>query len=176
MNYCFYLRKHQRHFDEYLHSLQERTNNAVRHSATTVKPSMNIENTLLILNKNSNGSYYRKAIERSKQLYENKAYAHLACSMHLLSMSFRMLQDSWFRKRFYCRTRILKDILYTKYDISQDVGYTQMREERNIEGWQTCEKSGLTHNKIDDESKIGFTHREYAGKPVAKKAKKEDRS
>ena len=67
-NFCYYLRK------KYLNSLQEGANNATCHSVPSVKPSTNIENTFNVLTENSNCSYIKKVIERSKQLYRNKVY------------------------------------------------------------------------------------------------------
>ena len=100
-HYAFYLRKHKRHFDETSNSLHEGTNNQIRHSAASINPSMKIENTMLVLNSNSDRSLSKKLIKNSVQCHGTKLYSLLKCSSYLVDMGYAMVQDSWFRKNQY---------------------------------------------------------------------------
>ena len=115
-NFLFYLRKHHRHFDEYVNSLHEGTNNAIRSSAAACTPNMNIENTLVVLNENANRSYHEKCLERSKQIHGTKLYADLKCAEHLVHMGYSILNNSWLRRRKYCSIRVTSTQWLVKYD------------------------------------------------------------
>ena len=74
MNYVFYLKEKLRHFNEYVNSLHEGTNNALRHSAAAVGPTMNIENTMCVMNNNAERSVLKKQIDNSTQFYGTKLF------------------------------------------------------------------------------------------------------
>ena len=80
-HFCFYLRKKQRHFDEYINSLHEGTNIGLRHSVAPVGPSTTIENAMVVMTNNANQSITSKKIKNSRDVM-------LSCP--LLSILFLM--------------------------------------------------------------------------------------
>ena len=105
-NFVFYLRKHLRHFDEYINCLHEGTNNALRHSAAPIGPTMCIENTMRVMNNNSERARIKKQIENSIQFVGTKLYSKLNCSKHLNKFGYEILLSSWTRKDQYVSIRV----------------------------------------------------------------------
>lgn len=108
-HYCFYVRKYLRHFDEFINSLHEGTNNGLRHSAAPVGPSMAIEKTLVVMTNNSSRVAENKGISNFKELHHTKLYAKLDCSKHLVSTAYAILMKSWSRRNEYDAIRVAKD-------------------------------------------------------------------
>ena len=52
VNYCFYLRRHLRHYDTYTNSAHEGTNNGLKHCTAAVRPQNNIHKSAAILTDN----------------------------------------------------------------------------------------------------------------------------
>lgn len=105
-NFCFFRRKHLRHFDEYVNSLHEGTNNAIRHSAAPIKANMCIENTLVVLNENSSRMNRKQILNTSKEMHGTKVYAKLECAKSLSHMGYSMLNEAWLRRHLYTSVQV----------------------------------------------------------------------
>ena len=143
--YAFHERFTIRHFDSYSNSCHEGTNNGIRHSTAKVGPSTNIENTMLILNSNSDFSHAKKRKLNSQKYVGRKLYTELNCSKYLVDMGFSILQNSWERRNHYDSIYVGKDKWYVKYqDIRrvQNVGlyphFKRIRIVTNENGFLKC--------------------------------------
>jgi len=87
----FYLRKYLRHFDEYINSLHEGTNNALCHSAVPIGPTMNIKNTRCVMNSNAERTAVKKRIFNSVQFLAIKLYSELKCAQSLRKFGYKSL-------------------------------------------------------------------------------------
>jgi len=105
----FYLRKHLRHFDEYINSLHEGTNNALHHSAAPIGPTMNIENTMCVMNSNAERSAVKKGIYNLVQFRAIKLYSEMKCAQSLNKFGYECLLSLRSRKDKYVSLRVGED-------------------------------------------------------------------
>ena len=88
--------KKVQHFDEFINSMHEGTNYAIRLSFARVGLSTNIENCIVILNNNSERTMELKSIKKFKKFQGKKLYSKLICSQNLLPSTYCMLEKLWF--------------------------------------------------------------------------------
>ena len=139
-HYCFYLRKRIRHFDEYVNSVHEGTNNKIRNSALSCGPSTLIEKSLIILNENAELDMNGKIQKWSKNFRGTKLYAELKCAQFLVPHGYWILQTSWKRRVLYDSCRVSKNTWMVLYDSAKEDFIENDKSSKNKKGRKKSSK------------------------------------
>jgi hypothetical protein len=114
-HYCFHKRKTVRHYDTFVNSAHEGTNNGLKNSAAPVLPQYTIDQSASVLTKNASVNTLAKEIAAGQQSIRHKLWSDLPTSKHLNTLGESLIVKEWELHKAYGLERVALDTFHVKH-------------------------------------------------------------
>jgi hypothetical protein len=113
--YCFYLRRHLRHYDTYYNTSHEGTNNSIKSCAAPTLPQFTIERSATVLTMNAARKCQATAIKHCHEATGSKLWSALPTSQYLTTLAESPVSHEWERRIDYSSCCINSDTFHVVY-------------------------------------------------------------
>ena len=84
INFCFYKRKHLRHYAEYTNSCHEGTKKGIKYNSAPILPRHYLAKSCIIMSKNGERPVTKKKHENAKSFCPTRPHSTVACGNYLV--------------------------------------------------------------------------------------------